>query len=206
MYWNWRKAWMASVGLMLCFAYAANGLSGQDDAKTTRMAAEICGGCHGADGNSLAPEFPTLAGQQKVYLLREMRDYKEGRRHSEVMVPMVSSLSEEDMTKLAAYYADQNPTAGKVSKPELLALGKRIYLEGNTKSGVPSCDGCHEENGEGSKKFPRVAGQHVTYTLDQIAQYASGKRSNGVKVMRTIAERLTKEEAEAVAEYMASLK
>lgn len=202
MHWNWRKAQMISVGLTLCLGYAANGLSGQAE----RVAAEVCGGCHGVDGNSMVPEFPKLAGQQKVYLLREMMDYKEGRRQSEVMVPMITSLSEEDMAKLAAYYADQGPAAGKVGKPELLALGKRIYLEGNTKSGVPSCDGCHEENGEGSKKFPRVAGQHVTYTLDQIAQYASGKRSNGVKVMRTIAERLTKEEAEAVAEYMASLK
>lgn len=206
MHWNWRKTQVISVGLTLCLGYAANGLSGQGDAKAERVAAEVCGGCHGADGNSVVPEFPKLAGQQKVYLLREMMDYKEGRRQSEVMVPMITSLSEEDMTKLAAFYADQGPAAVKVGKPELLALGKRIYLEGNTKSGVPSCDGCHEENGEGSKKFPRVAGQHVTYTLDQIAQYASGKRSNGVKVMRTIAERLTKEEAEAVAEYMASLK
>lgn len=206
MHWNWRKTLVVSVGLVSGVGYAVNSLSEQVDAKVERMAAETCGGCHGLDGNSMVPEIPKLAGQQKVYLLREMLDYKEGRRHSEVMVPMVASLSEEDMTKLAAFYAKQSPAAGKVAKPELLALGKRIYLEGNTQSGVPSCDGCHEENGEGSKKFPRVAGQHVTYTLNQIAQYASGKRNNGVKVMRTIAKRLTKEEAEAVAEYMASLK
>ena len=145
------------------------------------LIAESCAGCHGVDGNSVVDAFPKLAGQQKVYLLR-------------------------DLTAIAAYYADQTPTPGVVTRSELLPLGKRVYLEGNTKSGVPSCDGCHEENGEGSKKFPRVAGQHAAYALDQVAQYASGKRSNGVKVMRTIAERLTKEEAEAVAEYMTSLK
>ncbi|MEW5771599.1 MAG: c-type cytochrome [Pseudomonadota bacterium] len=170
------------------------------------MAAQVCGGCHGADGNSAVAEFPKLAGQQKIYLLREMLDYREGRRHSEVMVPLLTPLSEQEIAGLAEYFAAQAPAPGTVARPELLALGKRVYLEGNTKTGVPSCDGCHEENGEGSKKFPRVAGQHAAYVLGQIAQYASGKRSNGVKVMRTIAERLSKEEAEAVAEYMASLK
>jgi len=198
------KTAMATLLLAMGTGYAA--LAAGGGSKTETLAAETCGACHGPDGNSAVPEFPKLAGQQKSYLLREMLDYKEGRRKSEVMAPLMSTLTEEDMNKLAAFYAGQAPAAGLVAKPELLALGKRIYLEGNTKSGVPSCDGCHEENGEGSKKFPRVAGQHVAYALDQIAQYASGKRSNGVKVMRTIAERLSKEEAAAVAEYMASLK
>jgi cytochrome c553 len=93
-----------------------------------------------------------------------------------------------------------------VTKPELLALGKRVYLEGNTDSGLPSCDGCHEENGEGSAKFPRLAGQHQTYILEEIARYKSDQRSNGVKVMKTVAHRMTDKEAEAVAEYLASLK
>lgn len=206
MQWNKRKALLASAIVAAGAGYAVLGMSGSSDAKVQGLVTETCASCHGVDGNSLVPEFPKLAGQQQVYLSREMADYKEGRRHSEVMAPMVASLSEEDIAKLAAYYAAQEPAPGTVTKPDLLALGKRIYLEGNTKSGVPSCDGCHEENGEGSKKFPRVAGQHTAYLLDQISQYATGKRTNGVRVMRTIAERLTKEEAEAVAEYMASLK
>jgi cytochrome c553 len=203
---NWRKSVLAWAILVLGSSHGPTGLGAEPDAKVKQLAAETCGGCHSADGNSVVPEFPKLAGQQKSYLLREMLDYKEGRRHSDVMAPLMTQLGQDDMNKLADYYAAQPPAPGTVSKPELLALGKRVYLEGNTKSGVPSCDGCHEENGEGSKKFPRVAGQHVAYTLGQIDQYASGKRSNGVKVMRTIAERLTKEEAEAVAEYRASLK
>ena len=200
-------AWPALAVMALGVVYAGNGMTGQaPDGKIGTLINETCGGCHGADGNSVVPEFPKLAGQQKAYLLREMKDYKEGRRQNDIMVPIMSGLSDADMEALAAYYADQEPQPGSVGKPELLALGKRVYLDGNTKTGVPSCDGCHEENGEGSKKFPRVAGQHVAYTMDQVAQYASGKRSNGVKVMRTIAERLTKEEVEAVSEYMASLK
>jgi cytochrome c553 len=87
----------------------------------------------------------------------------------------------------------------------LLPLGKKVYLEGNSDTGVPSCDGCHEENGAGSARFPRIAGQNVEYTLEQFRLYTTGKRPFGKKVMRTVAERLTEKEARAVAEYMASL-
>lgn len=177
-----------------------------DPAKARALVQEACAACHGADGNSADTHFPKLAGQHAEYLLREMKDYREGRRKSDIMAPMLASLSEDDLANVSAFYAQQEATVGAISKPEQLARGKELYLEGNTKSGVPSCEGCHEENGEGSKRFPRVAGQHVDYTLEQLRQYASGERSNGVKVMRTIAERLTPEEAHAVAEYMASLK
>lgn len=199
----------AAVILMAASLYgvtlAAPPIKG-DPAKGRTLAQEACAACHGEDGNSASAGFPKLAAQHAEYLLREMKDYREGRRKSDVMAPMLASLSEDDLANVAAYYAKQDAADGTVSKPALLTLGKNIYLEGNTKSGVPSCEGCHEENGEGSKRFPRVAGQHVEYTLEQLRQYASGERSNGVKVMRTIAERLTPEEAQAVAEYMASLK
>jgi cytochrome c553 len=184
---------------------AAPALNG-DPAKGEKIAAESCAGCHGADGNSEITTYPRLAGQHAVFLLREMKDYKAEHRISEIMLPMMAPLSEQDMTDLALYYSKQKPKGAEVSKPELLAKGKKIYFEGNTKSGVPSCDGCHEEDGAGSAKFPRVAGQHVDYTLEELKRYASGKRNYGTKVMRTVAERLTAEEAEAVAQYMASMK
>lgn len=122
------------------------------------------------------------------------------------MAPLLANLTEPDLAGLARYFAAQSPGPALATNAAVLAQGKRVYLDGNTQTGVPSCDGCHEENGEGSKKFPRLAGQHASYVLDQIAQYASGKRSNGIKVMRTIAERLTRAEAEAVAEYVANMK
>lgn len=186
------------IALMWCLAQASGAWA--------LDAAQACAACHGADGNSVAAEFPRLAGQQQAYLLREMLDYKEGRRDSAVMGPLLAGYAEADLAALAAYFARQTPAPGVVTRSELLARGKSVYLEGNDKSGVPSCDGCHEENGEGAKKFPRVAGQHVAYILRQLADYAAGKRRNASKVMRTVAERLTREEAEAVAEYMASLK
>jgi cytochrome c553 len=184
---------------------AAPALNG-DPTKGEKIAAETCSGCHGADGNSEITNYPRLAGQHAVFLLREMKDYKEEHRISEIMLPMMSPLSEQDMVDVALYYSKQKPKPAEVTKPQLLAEGKRIYFEGNTKSGVPSCDGCHEEDGTGSAKFPRVAGQHIDYTLEELKRYASGKRNYGTKVMRTVAERLTPQEAEAVAQYMASMK
>ena len=174
-------------------------------AKAATTAATICAGCHGADGNSVATTFPKLAGQQKVYLLRELKDYKSGKRVSEIMAPLVADLSEADLAELADYYAKQTPAPGVAGDPALLALGKELYLKGNSKTDVPSCESCHEENGGGSGKFPRVAGQHVDYMLDQFRLYAAGKRTNGARVMQTVAERMSEQETRAVAEYMASM-
>lgn len=198
---------LAAALLSLCVmaTTATTAVRADDAAKAASIASEVCGGCHGADGNSLVPAFPKLAGQQQVYLLRELKDYKSGKRVSEIMVPLVANLSDDDLSQLAAYYAKQKPTAGKVNTPSLLSLGKELYLQGNSKTDVPSCDGCHEENGSGGGKFPRVAGQHTEYVLDQFRLYATGKRTNGARVMQAVASRMSEEEARAVIEYMASM-
>ncbi len=169
------------------------------------LAGGVCAGCHGADGNSAVPTFPNLAGQQQVYLLRELLDYKSGKRSSELMQPMVADLSQDDLKALAAYYARQKPAPGVVTNPGLLPLGKKIYHQGNPDNGVPACASCHEDNGAGIDEFARLAGQHVEYTLEQFRLYATGGRTNGKRIMRTIAQRLSPQETRAVAEYMASL-
>jgi cytochrome c553 len=186
-------------------SYGQIALADDAAAKAASLATEVCAGCHGTDGNSMVAAFPKLAGQQKVYLLRELKDYKSGKRVSEVMVPLVANLSEDELTQLAAYYAKQKPAAGVASDAKLLAIGKELYLKGNSKTDVPSCDSCHEEDGSGSGKFPRVAGQHVEYALDQFRLYATGKRTNGSRVMQAVAARMSEEETRAVAEYMASM-
>lgn len=169
------------------------------------LVAERCGACHGADGNSPVPTYPNLAGQHAEYILSELKAYLEKQRESDIMLPAVQAISVEQANDIAVYFARQKPAPGTVTDPSLLAFGKKVYLEGNSDTGVPSCDGCHEEGGEGSARFPRVAGQSVEYTLEQFRLYAAGKRPYGKKVMRTVAERLSEKEARAVAEYMASL-
>lgn len=182
------------------------GPTGQGDpAKGATLMAERCAACHGPDGNSPVPTFPKLAGQHVDYLVHELNEYQEHRRVSEMMLPIAKELSQTDIADIAVFLAAQKPSPGMVSEPSLLAMGKRIYLEGNSDTGVPSCEGCHEADGSGSARFPRLAGQNVEYTLEQFRLYSSGKRPFGKKVMRTIAERLSEKEARAVAEYMASL-
>ncbi len=196
---------LAVLSLPAVLTSEAGSTAGPDIARGQALAGGECAGCHGADGNSEIPTFPKLAGQHVVYLLKELNDYNQAHRASDIMQPMAASLSEQDKLDIAHFYARQKPAPGTVAKPELLALGKQVYLEGNSKNGVPSCDGCHDEDGAGSGKFPRVAGQHPEYLLEELQRYASGKRSHGTRVMRTVAERLTPEEAEAVSQYMASL-
>lgn len=176
-----------------------------DAAKAVELAANLCSSCHGEDGNSVVPTFPRLAGQQAVYLLRELKDFKSGKHANEIMGPIAAGLSDEDMSNLAAFYASQKATPGVVTNPALLPLGKNLYMNGNAKSGIPACSSCHEEDGSGGGKFPRVAGQYVEYTLEEFRLYLAGKRTNGARVMQAIAERMTEEETRAVAEFMASM-
>ena len=197
------------AGLILCaggaaLSFAADSVKG-DPAKAAPIVESQCAACHGMDGHSPIPNFPNLAGHHPEYLLHEMREYKQYHRDNEIMSPLVQPLSEADLANLALYFAAQKPRPADVTEPDLLPLGKKIYFEGNPASGLPACDGCHEADGAGSERFPRVAGQHREYTLEQFRLYASGKRKHGKKVMRTVAERITEQEAKAVAEYIASM-
>lgn len=199
-----KPRYLASLAALALYSITPSVQAG-DAAKAISLAGNLCASCHGEDGNSLVPAFPKLAGQQAVYLQRELKDYKSGKRVSEVMVPIVAGLNDEDLANLAAFYASQKPAPGTVTEPALLPVGKTLYLKGNSKSGIPACDSCHEESGAGDGKFPRVAGQNVEYALEQFKLYAAGKRTNGTKVMQTIAERMTEQETRAIAEYMASM-
>jgi len=198
------------VGMALLAGGVAVAIAGPkvtgDPAKAEPIVKEACASCHGEDGNSPnMPNLPKLAGQHAAYLLQQLQEFKAEHRQSEMMAPFVAGLSEADMANLAVYFAAKKPTPGIVSKPELVEKGKKVYFSGNDANGVPSCEGCHEENGEGSDKFPRIAAQNPEYTLEEFQRYAQGKRPYGKKVMRTVAERLTPEEAEALAQYLASL-
>jgi cytochrome c553 len=202
-----RKNLMAATAILagtITLAFASEKIRG-DPSKALPIVTEACAACHGQDGNSPIPNFPKLAGQTPEYLLRELREFKLEHRQSEMMAPFIAKLSDEDMANLALYFAAQKPIPAEVTKPELITLGKKIYDEGNPDSGVPSCEGCHGENGAGSTRFPRIAGQSVEYTLEQIKLYSAQGRKHGMKLMRVVAERLTEQEAEALAQYLASL-
>lgn len=170
------------------------------------LAATVCIACHGPDGNSLAPVFPKIAGQQPVYLEKQLNEFLSGKRKNAVMEPFFGSFGKGDIPGLAAFYAAQKPTPGTVEDAKLAATGKKLFIEGNPDSGVPACMGCHLEKGEGNERYPRLAGQHQAYTIQQIADFKAGTRANDkAKIMRSVAERMTEDEMKAVAEYIAGL-
>lgn len=122
------------------------------------------------------------------------------------MAPIVADLKRSDVTPLATYYSLQKPASGNVADAALAERGRTIYVDGNLETGVPACMGCHQEDGSGNPRNPRLAGQHQSYLIDQLRQFRDGTRSNDrARVMRTIASRLDDAEARAVAEYIAGL-
>jgi cytochrome c553 len=192
--------------VLLCTAVSFNALAADPAAGETKAA--LCVACHGPAGNSVNPEWPKLAGQHARYTAKQIRDFMAGvTRGNELMAPMIAGLSEQDIEDIAAYYAEQ-PSTGGFASEELHALGERMYRGGNSESGVPACIACHGPRGAGNELagFPRLAGQHATYTSKQLEDWRNGRRTNDPNEMMADAARyLTPTEMKAVSEYIAGL-
>lgn len=167
------------------------------------IVASVCQACHASDGNSVVPLFPKLAGQQVTYLERQLADWHSGERHIEAMEAFRPQVRAADIKELAGYFSAQAPAPGSVRDPALARRGQGIYLDGNEDSGVPSCEACHQWEGQGNERYPRVAGQHQDYTVKALLDIKSGARDAGI--MNRIADRMTEDEIRAVAEYIAGL-
>ncbi len=166
----------------------------------------VCAACHGADGNSAISLNPKLAGQHPEYLLKQLTNFKEGKRANAVMAGMVANLSADDMKNLAAYFANQKINLAKAKSNGVGSLGEKIYRGGIAASGVPACSSCHGANGAGiPKQFPRLAAQHADYTLAQLRTFRTGERANA-PMMMVIAAKMTDAEMQAVADYMQGLR
>lgn len=165
----------------------------------------VCAACHGPDGNSFNPEWPTLAGQHASYTAEQLEAFKDGRRQNDLMTPMALGLSEQDMRDLAAFYAAQEPAALEAD-PELVELGRKLYLGGDLERGVTACIACHGPTGQGNPlaRYPVVAGQHATYTAATLQAYADGQRPN--PMMQQIAGRMTADDMRAVSAYLQGLR
>lgn len=200
-----RQRWVGPV-LAACAAWPAlvAGPAWAADAK--EIASTVCLACHGEGGNSVVPMFPRLAGLQAEYLAKQLNDFLDGKRKNEMMAPSLTSISAGDVRGLAAYFAGQKPAKGTTGDPKLAEKGKALYDDGNVDSGVPACVGCHQPEGAGNERYPRLAGQHATYTAAQMSAFKAGTRTNDrAKVMRAVAERLTEQEIAALSEYLAGM-
>ncbi len=178
------------------------------DATNGQKLSATCAACHGADGNSVNPEWPKLAGQHASYIEKQLHDFRADKRADPVMSAQAKGIkSDADIADLAAYFSSKKTKLGSAD-PDKVALGEAIYRGGNLTSGVAACSGCHSPDGAGNPaaKFPRIAGQQAKYVVKQLKSFKSGSRNNDPgKMMRNVALKMTDAEMQAVAEYIAGL-
>jgi cytochrome c553 len=201
---NFRNIALAAIGLFLATSAQAAG----DPAKATTIANQVCAACHGADGNSMIPLYPKLAGQHPEYITKQLKNFKSGERNTAIMAGMVATLTPEDMDNLGAYFATQAAKGGTAKSNGKGSVGEKIYKGGIPGVGVPACASCHGPAGAGIPvQFPRLAGQHADYTVAQLKSFRAGQRANdAAKMMRSVAAKLSDEDMAAVADYIQGLK
>lgn len=198
---------LISLAVLLAFVGTTGNATAAASAAAGKTKSAACAGCHGVDGNSAAPNFPKIAGQDAQYIAKQLADFKSGARKDPLMAGMVAGLSKKDMGDLGAYYAGQKRAAGASSAgAEAMKKAERLYRGGDAKNGISACMSCHGPAGTGiPPRFPAVSGQHAAYSQKQLLDFKAGTRSNDSEVMTRIAFRLSEAEIKAVSEYMAGL-
>jgi cytochrome c553 len=179
------------------------------NADTGKNLAVTCVACHGQDGNSLAGAFPSIAGQNPRYLVKQMQDIKSGLRAAPLMAGLLDNLSDEDLEHIAAFYGAQSAKGG-AAKADLVDLGETIYRAGISRKKIAACTACHSPSGVGNDAamFPALAGQWPEYTEVQLKAFRSGERHNDgdARMMRSIALDMSDVEIAAVASYLYGLR
>jgi len=228
---NRHTSFIGLCGLFSLLTVWAAGAVAQGSANVEQLVA-TCAACHGADGNSLTPDYPNIAGLGEKYLLKQLQDIRlaqlpakdgtapEGGRKIDFMAGMLVNLSDQDLRAIAAYYANQSmamtgATGGTKVKlnsgeqVDSLVLGENLYRYGNQRTGVPACSGCHSPTGKGNAPagYPRLGGQYPAYLSKQLTAFRGGERTNDgeSQVMRQVAELMSDAEITAVANYIAGL-
>jgi cytochrome c553 len=190
-------------GAIVCTSALA---AGSVEAGATK--AVICKACHGANGNSTNPEWPSLAGIGADYIADQLKNFKEGKRANPVMMPNAMTLNADDMADLGAYF-DSLANTGLEADPSYWQAGERLYRGGDQARAIPACMACHGPTGSGNEpaKFPALRGQQSVYVVKQLNDYASGARSTGPNgIMQTIAKRLSPDDIRNLASYLQGIR
>jgi cbb3-type cytochrome c oxidase subunit III len=167
-------------------------------AKAGGKVATFCANCHGEGGNSVKPDVPNLAGQNSQYLLDQMRLFMDGRRkNSEFKQRMIKVLSPDEKVGLVVFYASQPVTYKAPSNAALAKKGKDLYTQ--------NCAECHEENGRGTQKYARVAGQQPGYLVTSLKGYRDGSAARLNRQMAVSIEGMTDADIAALVAYLSSM-
>lgn len=170
--------------------------------------AVVCQACHGANGNSANPEWPSLAGIGADYIAEQLKNFKDGKRPNPVMMPNAMTLSDDDMANLGAYF-DSLINTGLEADPSYWQAGQKLYRAGDAARAIPACMACHGPTGRGNEpaKFPALRGQQSVYVMKQLNDYASGARTTGPNgIMPTISKRLSPDDIRNLASYLQGLR
>jgi cytochrome c553 len=176
-----------------------------DLAKGEASFAAVCAACHAPDGNSMIPVNPKLAQQHPEYLLKQLDEFKSGKRANAIMTGMAAVLSEADAKNVAYWLASKKSQPGAAADKTSVLLGERIYRGGLADRQIPACAGCHGPSGSGiPSQYPRLSGQHAEYAVAQLTAFRDGVRLNSLQ-MTQVAAKLNDREIKAVADYVAGL-
>lgn len=195
------------IGWLLA-ALPAAGPALAGDAAAGSQKAAVCIACHGVNGNSANPQWPSLAGQHESYIVAQLELFKQGIRVDPLMTPMAVGLSHEDMADLGAHFAQQTP-AGLEADPSNWRTGQQLYRGGDVARELPACIACHGPEGKGNAPaaYPALRAQHAVYAYKQLRDFSTGARLNPTSdAMQYVAARLTDAEMRALASYMQGLR
>ncbi|WP_199099603.1 c-type cytochrome [Dyella sp. ASV21] len=179
------------------------------DATAGAGKAAACGACHGMDGNSSDPQYPKLAGQHESYIVRQLADFKSGKRQNPIMLGMATALSEQDMHDIGAYFASKASLPG-VADQALVERGEQLYRQGDTTKGVPACMACHSIDGRGNPgaMYPQLTSQHAQYIEATLKAWHDGTTWGDdahAQIMPGIAKKLDEKDIAAIASYVEGL-
>ena len=177
-----------------------------DLAKGAASYGAVCAACHGADGNSAIAANPKLSQQHPEYLVKQLQEFKSGKRNNAVMKGFATALTDDDMKNISYWVASKAAKPGFAKDKDLVALGERIYRGGIADRNIAACAGCHSPNGAGiPAQYPRLSGQHADYTAAQLVMFRDGSRGNSAQ-MTQVAAKLNDKEIKAVSDYIAGLR
>ncbi len=201
-----RGAYTAAILSALMLAAGCSGSDKPAAQAEVENTEHICSSCHGAEGRSVNPTFPILAGQQKDYIdtqLKAFRDKTRADPHAHTyMWGMAAHLSDATIDGLADFYSAQSPAPGVSGDRTEIAAGQKIFDDGIPAKDVPPCKACHGEKAEGQGAIPRLAGQHRSYLEEQLSAFASQSRAN--EIMHENSKNLTPLEISQVAAFFAA--
>jgi cytochrome c553 len=201
-----RRIWVLAATSAVAFAGDASLAAGSVEAGATKSL--VCQACHGANGVSISPDFPNLAGLGADYIAQQLQLFKDSKRANPIMMANAMSLSPDDMADLAAYF-NSLPNPSLDADPAYGRAGEKLYRGGDSARGIPACMACHGTDGRGAEaaKFPSLHGQRTAYVSKQLHDYATGARTTGPNnIMPTISKRLSEDDMRDVAAYVQGIR